>query len=218
MSKNIVFDYDGTLHETMRIYGPAFRMNYRNLTERGLVSPKDFTDGEIAYWLGFTAADMWNTFAPQLPPEERAACSTRIQNEMQRLILNGTAQLYPEIPGILDELKRRGYGIWFLSNCKTVYLEAHRKRFDLDRWFDGYYWAEAENWAPKPVILRKFLNEHAGDAVMAGDRFLDIDAGNACGIPTIAAAYGYGSPEEYKSASAVAETPSGLFDHIVRLL
>ena len=33
-----------------------------------------------------------------------------------------------------------------------------------------------------------------------------------------AAAYGYGAPEEYKSASAIAETPSGMFDHIIRLL
>ena len=137
---------------------------------------------------------------------------------MQRLTLNGTAQLYPGIPDIMDRLKARGYGIWFLSNCKNGYLEAHRKRFGLDRWFDGYYWAEAENWAPKTVILKKILHEHPGDAVMVGDRFIDIDAGNACGIPTIATAYGYGTPEEYKSASAIAETPSGMFDHIIRLL
>ena len=200
--KNIVFDYDGTLHETIRIYAPAFRMNYRILVERGLAAPREFTDDEIGSWLGYTAADMWNTFAPQLPAEEKAACSTRIQNEMQRLTLNGTAQLYPGIPDIMDRLKARGYGIWFLSNCKNGYLEAHRKRFGLDRWFDGYYWAEAENWAPKTVILKK----------------IDIDAGNACGIPTIATAYGYGTPEEYKSASAIAETPSGMFDHIIRLL
>ena len=218
MKKNIVFDYDGTLHETIRIYAPAFRMNYRILMEQGLAAPREFTDDEIGRWLGYTAADMWNAFAPQLPAEEKAACSNRIQNEMQRLTLNGTAQLYPEIPGIMDRLKARGYGIWFLSNCKNGYLEAHRKRFGLDRWFDGYYWAEAENWATKTEILKKILHEHPGDAVMVGDRFIDIDAGNACGIPTIATAYGYGASEEYKSASAIAETPSGMFDHIIRLL
>ena len=217
MKKNIVFDYDGTLHETILIYAPAFRMNYRILVEQGLAAPREFTDREIGSWLGYTAADMWNAFAPQLSAEEKAACSTRIQNEMQRLTLNGTAMLYPGIPGILDRLKALGYGIWFLSNCKTAYLEAHRRRFGLDRWFDGYYWAEAENWAPKTVILKKLLKEHPGDAVMIGDRFIDIDAGRACGIPTIASAYGYGAPGEYKSASAVAETPSELFSCITRI-
>ena len=217
MKKNIVFDYDGTLHETIRIYAPAFRMNYRILVEQGLAAPREFTDDEIGRWLGYTAADMWNAFAPQLSAEEKAACSTRIQNEMQRLTLNGTAQLYPGIPDIMDRLKAQGYGIWFLSNCKNGYLEAHRKRFGLDRWFDGYYWAEAENWATKTEILMKILHEHPGDAVMVGDRFIDIDAGNACGIPTIATAYGYGVPEEYKSASAIAETPSELFSCITRI-
>ena len=75
MKKNIVFDYDGTLHETIRIYAPAFRMNYRILVEQGLAAPREFTDDEIGRWLGYTAADMWNAFAPQLPAVGRYAVS-----------------------------------------------------------------------------------------------------------------------------------------------
>ena len=53
--KNLIFDYDGTLHETMRIYGPAFRKNYENLVSRGLAPAREFSDAEISGWLGFTA-------------------------------------------------------------------------------------------------------------------------------------------------------------------
>ena len=103
--KNLIFDYDGTLHETMRIYGPAFRKNYENLVSRGLAPAREFSDAEISRWLGFTAADMWNRFAPQLSDEEKAACSRRIQDEMARLIENGTAELYPGVTELMDRFR-----------------------------------------------------------------------------------------------------------------
>lgn len=37
---HLLFDYDGTLHETMRIYGPAFRMACEDLAARGLIEPR----------------------------------------------------------------------------------------------------------------------------------------------------------------------------------
>ena len=78
--KNLIFDYDGTLHETMRIYGPAFRKNYENLVSRGLAPAREFSDAEISGWLGFTAADMWNRFAPQLSDEEKADSATILKS------------------------------------------------------------------------------------------------------------------------------------------
>ena len=208
---NLIFDYDGTLHETMRIYGPAFRKNYALLVSRGLAAPREFTDAEISYWLGFTAGDMWNRFAPQLSDEEKAACSFRIQEEMARLIEDGTARLYPEIPALLDRFKAEGFGIFLLSNCKTVYLERHRKRFSLDRWFDGYYWSEGYGWKTTTDILELLLKEHPGPAVMIGDRILDMRCAADCGIPSIGCAYGYAAErEEFRTAAAIAEAPGNL--------
>ena len=51
---HLLFDYDGTLHETMRIYGPAFRMACEDLAARGLIEPRHDSDAEIAAWLGFS--------------------------------------------------------------------------------------------------------------------------------------------------------------------
>lgn len=208
--ENLVFDYDGTLHETMRIYGPAFRMNYKILVSKRLMPERSFTDEEISHWLGFSPIDMWNTFAPDLPEAEKAASSVRIQEEMGRLIENGTAELYAGVPELLTSLKKSGYRIFLLSNCKTIYLERHRKRFSLDRWFDGYYWSEGEHWIPKPEIMRKILTEHPGPSVMIGDRFLDLEAGTKNGLPTIGCSYGYGTPEEMRAATLVADSPQEL--------
>ena len=216
--KNVIFDYDGTLHETMRIYGPAFRKNYEFLAAQGLMPARQFEDAEISEWLGYPAGDMWRRFAPQLSEAEQGACSARIQEEMARLIENGTARLYPAVPTLLDTLKRAGFGIYLLSNCKSSYLDAHRRVMKLDRWFDGYYWGEAEGWAPKPEIMKKLLREHPGAAVMVGDRFLDFEAARAFDLPFIACAYGYGSPEEWREAAAVAASPEELKTLIPQLL
>ena len=187
--KNLIFDYDGTLHETMRIYGPAFRKNYTNLVSRGLAPVREFSDAEISGWLGFTAADMWNRFAPQLSDEEKAACSRRIQEEMARLIEDGTAELYPGVPKLLD------------------------------RWFHGYYWSEGYGWKTKTEILKLLIREHPGPSVMIGDRILDMKCAADCGIPSVGCAYGYASsPEEFASAACIAESPEDLPGIIRRIL
>ena len=271
--RTVVFDYDGTLHETLRIYAPAFRENYAYMVSAGLLPAREITDGEIASWLGYTAGDMWREFAPGLTPEQALAAGRRVQEGMQRRIRDGTARLYPEVPEMMDRLKDEGYRLVFLSNCKTVYLEAHRKRFPLDRWFDAYYWAEAEDWRPKEDILRKIIlesGEHArqdglhepeagspglsaaaavspglpgavagstdypgseagspgleeknaaasfreaaaGFAVV-GDRFHDMQAAAVNGIPAIGCAYGYGTPQEFRTAAYVARSPADIPD------
>ena len=33
--KGVIFDYDGTLHESIRIYAPAFHKAYEYLVEKG---------------------------------------------------------------------------------------------------------------------------------------------------------------------------------------
>jgi len=43
---------------------------------------------------------------------------------------------------------------------------------------------------------------------MIGDRIFDIRAGRANGVRCLAAAWGYGSPEEYEQADAIAATPA----------
>ncbi len=209
--KNLIFDYDGTLHETMRIYGPAFRKNYELLVSRDLAEPREFSDTEIGYWLGFTAGDMWNRFAPSLSDEEKAACSFRIQEEMRRLIEDGTAQLYPCVPDMMDRLRAEGYRMLLLSNCKTVYLQSHRNRFDLDRWFHDYYWSEGYGWKSKTEILKLLLEKYPGESIVIGDRILDMQCAADCGIPSIGCAYGYAPAlDELKTAAAIAERPEDL--------
>ena len=46
MGGTVFFDYDGTLHDSMRLYGPAFRHVYAALVAEGWAEPRAFSDEE----------------------------------------------------------------------------------------------------------------------------------------------------------------------------
>ena len=66
MTKTIIFDYDGTIHNTLGIYEPAFRETYQWLTEQKAAEEREIGSAEIAGWLGLNSKEMWNTFLPEL--------------------------------------------------------------------------------------------------------------------------------------------------------
>jgi phosphoglycolate phosphatase len=50
---------------------------------------------------------------------------------------------------------------------------------------------------------------------MVGDRSFDFDAAHANGIRCLAAGWGYGTPQEYATADALAATPAQVADLVL---
>ena len=75
---NLLFDYDGTLHDSSATYLPAFRKTLAWLEEHGYDVDREYSDEQIGYWLGFSAKDMWNSFAPELDDAVKETCSKMI--------------------------------------------------------------------------------------------------------------------------------------------
>jgi phosphoglycolate phosphatase len=198
---NLIFDYDGTLHNSLKIYAPAFRSAYTYLVEKGLAPSKVFSDQEISYWLGFSAVEMWNTFLPNLPPEEKEKCSRMIGNEMMNLIKTGKAELYPQAEEVLQKLKEKGYRLIFLSNCKHAYMVAHIEQFRLDSYFSAFYCSEDFGFIPKYEIFHTIKATSPGDFIVIGDRIQDMEIANKHNLQSIGCLYGYGTLEEIKTAT-----------------
>lgn len=211
---NLLFDYDGTLHDCVQIYAPAFRAAYDTLVSRGYVPARDWAEREISRWLGYSAQDMWNSFAPDLPQAEKDRCSQLIGAEMLRLTERGQAKLYPNIPDVLRTLKKQGYRLIFLSNCKRQYLEAHRRRFQLDRYFSAFYCAEDYGWQPKTTLFPVIQRQFPGRFAVIGDRFHDMEVAQRYGLKAVGCAYGYGTVEELRCADTIAQNPTELVERI----
>jgi phosphoglycolate phosphatase len=197
---NLIFDYDGTLHEGIKIYAPAFKKAQKYLLDKKLIEPTEYSDGDISVWLGFTAMEMWQSFAPDLPEEEKQMCSRIIGEEMVRLTLNGEASLYPNAKETLSELKRYGFNLLFLSNCKTIYMEAHKRHFLLGRYFSEFYCSEDCGFTAKHEIFKFIKDRWQGEFIVIGDRYQDMEIAEKHGLESIGCLYGYGKTEELQSA------------------
>lgn len=200
-TKTIVFDYDGTLHETLRVYAPAFRTAYDYLVEQGAAPKRQFQDAALGKWLGCTALEMWQSFMPELDPALRDHASMLVGQQMMRLTREGRGRLYAGVHDTLTTLKARGNRLVILSNCKDVYMNVQRESYGLDAVIDDYFCAESYDFIPKTQIFPEIAAKYPGSYTVVGDRRHDIDIGPACGVPTVACTYGYGSPEELASAT-----------------
>lgn len=219
---NLLFDYDGTLHDSSATYLPAFKKTLAWLEDNGYDVGREYSDEQIGYWLGFSAKDMWNSFAPELDDAVKETCSKMIGAEMRRLTEAGKARLYPGIPATLERLKADGHRLFFVSNCHHSYMQMHRKAFDLDRFFTDFYCCEDYGWIPKadlfPTIQQAWGTGIAAhdDFMIIGDRFHDMNMAREHGIRSVGCAYGFGTRDEIADADAIAETPSDLYGAIAR--
>ncbi len=198
--KTLFFDYDGTIHFSEKIYIPAFRKAQDFLIEKGHLQKKDLSDREVTGFLGLIREEMWEEYMPQLSKEVQNQAGRIIGQEMEKLVDQGKAKLYPGALETLRYLKNKGYSLVFISNCGENYLKNAQKAFPLEEVFDDFFTAEGFNYLPKEEILGKVYRRFPEEHLMIGDRKKDIDSGVKNQIKTIGCTYGYGTREELKEA------------------
>lgn len=201
---NLLFDYDGTLHNSIRIYAPAFLLAFDYLVSHGLAENKIWTEDEISQWLGFNSRDMWNTFMPDLPQFHKDECSRMIGEAMVGFVREGRAKLYPHAIEVIHKLRASGYSLILLSNCKHNYMQAQIEAFDLKNYFSAIYCSEDFGFIPKYDIFNTIKQKHAGEYIVIGDRFQDMEIAQKHGLKSIGCNYGYGKKSELLNATALA--------------
>lgn len=211
MMKTLIFDWDGTIHNTKHLYGCAFRKVYQTLVENGYAEEHYYSDDDMAGYLGMTGPVMWKTFMPSLPEEIRTKASIQISHALAEYIPQYSV-LYPDAEKTLDTLKEQGYHMVYLSNSRHVYMEANRKRWQLDRWFDAFYCSEDFGFIPKENIFPEIEKNFPGPYAVIGDRSTDLSIARVHGIASIGCAYGFGTMEELSCADRIAYTISELPD------
>ncbi|MBQ8961888.1 MAG: HAD hydrolase-like protein [Ruminococcus sp.] len=200
---DLIFDYDGTVHETLRIYEPAFRNTYGWLVENGYAQPKEISSEEIGHWLGYNSTDMWNSFMPGLDPEIKEKARIMLGEDMAERIESGQGALYPGAEEVLLGLREQGHTLIFLSNCRIHYMERHRRAFRLERFFHRFYCCEEFGFIPKYEIFRRFAPELPGPFIVIGDRFHDIETAAKNGLRSVGCGYGYGTKDELSAADII---------------
>lgn len=197
MYQTICFDYDGTIHDSIHIYYPAFIEAYDYLVNHGYQERKTWTKEEVKRFLGQNPNEMWSQFKPNLQNDVIKVVSQMIGKRMKEAILDHKGVLFDGARDTLQSLKNQGYYLVYLSNSKTSYMEINRKVFELDRYFDLFVSSEMYDHIPKKEILKRLKPTLKAPILMVGDRIHDMESGMSNEIDTVACLYGYGNTQEF---------------------
>lgn len=219
--KLLVFDHDGTIHDTMRIYGPAFRSIYKTLVKKGLASDVELSDEKIGSYLGMNVKDMWEDFMPQLPTEERQKAASAIGRLMMQYLNEGKARWYQGTEETLEILKQQGYHMVILSNCETDQGRQYFEAFQMERFFDKWYDCETYDFAPKSEIIKEIQKDYEKEIeqyIVIGDRDSDREAALSINCPFIGCLYGFAKKGELDDSDALIENITCLPEAIEKVL
>ena len=132
------------------------------------------------------------------------------------------AQIYSGIEATLDTLLAEGHRLYLMTAKPIAYAARITAHFGLAPRMTREYGPGLDgslNW--KGDLLAHALSEtgeDAGRSVMIGDRHHDIAAAKQVGMPSIAAAWGYGDASEWDGRSAVNQTPAEVPETVRYLL
>lgn len=209
---NLVFDYDGTIHDPVRIFAPAFKDTFgKYIAEHG-GSPDDWPDSRIASWFGVSMDVMYADISPYVEKEKLSELMDAMSTNVRARMFSGERTFYCGAEEMMSELKKRGFHMILFSKCDRQHIERQRRALPLDYYFDDIFCTGdfGDAAADKATVFPNIKLLFPGSYIIIGDRKQDMDIARSCDLPSIGCAYGYGTEDELIGATAVAENISDI--------
>jgi phosphoglycolate phosphatase len=207
---SLIFDLDGTLTDSK----PGIVGCLREVLDARKMSGY----GSLDRFIGPPVEEWAAELLPGGSAEDHAALAREYRACYDRVGWSNNS-VYPGVAELLAQLHRDGFPLYVCTSKHEHFAVRILERFGIAQYFNAIY-GDRIDYAShsKSDLLARVLREHAIDPArvwMVGDRSFDIDAAHANGIRCLAAAWGYGTPEECAQADAVAATPADVME-IVR--
>lgn len=192
MRKLLIFDFDGTLVDTITDVGLCFN---QALGENG------FPVHRLETFSRFVGGDLETVISKMLPPGQATPENLADVKASYRKLYSESAKKntrpYPGICHLLWELKDAGFYIAINSNKGQGLLDQLVKSLFPDRFFDAVIgYEEARPPKPSPYGV-ELICEMCGcsitEAMYIGDGKSDIDTAANAGIPCIFVLWGQGT-------------------------
>lgn len=199
---NFIFDLDGTVVNP----GTAIpRCINHALKKQGI---KSVPIERLKRYIGFELSTVFQEITGRKDKRFIKQC---IEAYRERFHKEGIAEhrLYPGIVGLLEAAASSG-NLIVASIKPQVSCDMVLDHLGIKPLFTSVYGAELNGKNSEKTQLLKHVMKKEGikNAVIIGDRGIDIEAAKKCSCLTIGVSYGYGTKEELKSAGAdaIAET------------
>ena len=185
MTKVIIFDFDGTLADTIDILLSitnrlSAEFGFKSATKEEFAQLSNLNSWQILQYSGISIFKF-----PLLIRRLRA----ELQSEVPHI------QLFPGIKEVLLELKKRGFQLGIITSNSRENVLGALERNGLQDTFTFIY---SGSTFGKHKVINKWLkieNIHTEKVVYVGDEIRDIDAAKKTGIKVIAVGWGFNSPQ-----------------------
>lgn len=198
--KSIIFDFDGTLHNTIKIYYPAFSSGVDLLREHGYARDFDLSEKNVAKFLGEKPSFAYELIARGAHESLKKEVMTLVGKKMDENIKRGLGELYSETIKVLEVLSKN-YDLYILSNCRETYLDIALDVYGIKKYFKKYFAAETFDFIPKDEIIKKERQNIKEEIIIVGDRYQDMEAGEKNNLRRVFCSYGFGHEEEGRDAN-----------------
>jgi phosphoglycolate phosphatase-like HAD superfamily hydrolase len=180
----VVFDVDGTLHDTSRWWPSVLRAGLVRFTAQtglALDVPDDAAANAV---VGMRDAGVWAPFLPQGHKDRWSELRSVVLPMEVDVLRSGEDHLFPGVREILTTLRQLGIATALASNCRSAYFGGICEGQGLAALTDWQFCLDSEGVRSKTDMVA-FAMAAAGPvpAVMVGDREPDLEAARAVGIP-----------------------------------
>lgn len=176
--RTILFDFDGTVADTLPLIFTAFRSTFQHFLQ------KHYTDEQIIALFGPTETGIVKN---ELPPHEHEAALDHFfaaySDEHVRL------QNPPEIARMLEQLRTIGIQTGIVTGKGQRSADISLRQWHLSSYFDVVITGDDVTY-PKPhpegiLLAMEQLGANASETIYVGDSDADVLAGRAAGLTTV---------------------------------
>lgn len=181
----VVFDVDGTLHDTFRWWAPVIRDGLRAFRAATGVPVPDPSDEEAEAVVGMRDAGVWGPFLPEAH-KHRWQDLRAMVIPMEVKVVRSQDFLFQGVRELLLQLRAMSVKVALASNCRSAYMAAVQEGQGLAALSDWQYCLDSPGIADKTGMLASAARvARARRPVMVGDREPDRDAARALGWPFV---------------------------------
>ena len=203
MTKVIIFDFDGTLADTIDILLSitnrlSAEFGFKSATKEELAQLRNLNSWQILQYSGISIFKF-----PLLIRRLKAELHSEIPH----------IQLFPGIKEVLLELKKRGFQLGIITSNSRQNVLASLEKNGLQDTFTFIYSGSAFG---KHKVINKWLrieNINPAKVVYVGDEIRDIDAAKKNRIKVIAVGWGFNFPQ-----ALAAQNPNFLIERPQELI
>jgi phosphoglycolate phosphatase len=178
--KTIIFDFDGTIADSLEIVIDIYRQltkDKRELTLEEREALRKLPAQKVMKALGIP---MWR--APFLVSRGRKIMHNRLDE----------VEVFPDLPKVLKTLKERGYELRIVTSNSADNVHVFLKKHGLVDYFNEV--TGSIGLFSKAKVLRRMVKAEKLDLMhtfYVGDEARDIVASKKAGVPVISVAWGY---------------------------